>query len=307
MTDPVRSRITLRLVDASHADGEMPLAALARIAEETQQLVRRLARSIADRSGPGRTPVALEEQTEMFLVGFSAGSTLLELAGPRPEPQLDIGRVPVDTGTQAFAALVEAVQAAAAGSALPDAFDQPSTRGLRDWLGVLAEEATTVDVTAEIEARQPTTIHLEPKTARAAVVERETPSAPSARPERTIEGTLYAVNLHTGRYQIEDDVGHAIAAVATLFTAEQVAPLLGQRVQARGVPQFDDGGRLQSLELTRIASAPEIEGFDREAFFRVTELAELVRDVEPIRSIEDLAIPDLSEDDIESFLRAINE
>src|SRR5215211_1594153 len=86
-----RARLVFTLRDNRHHPGEIPLASLARIAAETQMLVRRLARSLDERGGPRRTPAAIEDATELMLVDVRPGSTALEVVGPVQEPQLDLG------------------------------------------------------------------------------------------------------------------------------------------------------------------------------------------------------------------------
>jgi hypothetical protein len=81
-----RARVIFTLHDSQHLPGEIPLTALAGIAAETQTLIRRLARSLDERSGPGRTPVAIENATELLLVAVRPGSTMLDVVGPAPSP-----------------------------------------------------------------------------------------------------------------------------------------------------------------------------------------------------------------------------
>src|SRR5215217_6519323 len=82
MTSRQRPLLRLRLGDNKHPDGEIPLQDLAQIARETQQTVRRLGRALVARPGPGRATSAIEQATELSLVGLAKGSTILEIAGP---------------------------------------------------------------------------------------------------------------------------------------------------------------------------------------------------------------------------------
>jgi len=50
-----------------------------------------------------------------------------------------------------------------------------------------------------------------------------------------------------------------------------------------------------------------VDDQDSAEHHRASEPTELLRGVEPIESIEDLAIPGLTEDEVVSFLRAIRE
>lgn len=126
-------------------------------------------------------------------------------------------------------------------------------------------------------------------------------------PSRTVEGVLYDVNLHTGRYVIEDDMGHAIALETSIFTRDHIAPLLGRRVRAEGTPRPDESGRLQAIEVTALTRAPDVEGLDPERFWRNVELDELLAGAEPLESLDELRIHGLTAEEGDAFLRAIRE
>ncbi len=95
--------------------------------------------------------------------------------------------------------------------------------------------------------------------------------------------------------------------VTSLFTTEQIAPLLGQRVAATGRPEYDESGKIREIDATNIAPAEDIPGIDTLRFWRRVELDELLRGAEPLRSIDDLAIPDLTEEEINVFLQSLHE
>lgn len=187
MTEDERPRLSLRLTGGDFGDGEIPLTALARIAYETQQLVKRLARSLAERSGPGRAPAAIDEATNLLLVGLRSGSTTLDIVGSRLQQPSLLG----DIGVEAIGTMLDGLQALSTERQLPAAFDDPSSRRLDGW-----------------------------------------------------------------------------------------------------------------LDLEDLRPAPQLEGVDGRRFFRNVELDELLRGKAPLRSLEDLVIEDLTDDEIEAFLAA---
>jgi hypothetical protein len=297
--------IRLRLLGGAYPDGEIALAALALIADRAQQLATRLARAEEDRGGPGRSPSRLAEGVRLMFVGIEPGSTQLLIAGPPRDPQLELGPLGEEVIERAFLQLVDGLAAAASGAALPGGYDDLSRRGLAEWLDALAEAAPEVEVEGRIGARQPRTVRMRPADASSSL--KEPPMAPSPPPAISVEGVLYAVNLHTGRYRLEDDMGTSIDLVTSLFTVEQVRPLLGQRVAASGTAKYDDAGKIKEIAATTISPAADIPGLDRARFWRNVELDELLRDARPLESIDDLAIPGLTEEEGDAFLRALRE
>jgi hypothetical protein len=305
MTTPERSMIRLRLLGGAYPDGEIPLANLALIADCAQRLATRLVRAEEGRGGPGRSPNRLAEGVRLMFVGIEPGTTQLLIAGPSGEPTLDLGHLGEEAIERAFGQIVDGLDAAASGHPLPDGYDDLSRRGLVDWIDALAQAAPEVEVEGRVGARQPKTVRMRPRDAMASL--QGAPMPPPTSPTITVEGVLYAVNLHTGRYRIEDDMGSSIDLVASMFTSQQVAPLLGERVAAGGTAKYDDAGRIKELHATTLTAAAEIEGIDAAHFERAIELDELLADAEPLISIDELAIPDLTEEEIGAFVRSLGE
>jgi len=208
--EPDRARLVLTLRDSRHRPGEIPLAELARIAHETQTLVRRLARSLDERSGAGRTPDAIDEVTELKLVGIHPGSTTLEVAGPTREPELDLGlHRSDDIGTRALDSFINGLDAITRHAPLPDAFDDICARSLQDWLGAMAASTSDLRLEASVGGRAARSIQLTPAVARAELVRRRTTQSTPVAPTQAVEGRLYAVDIDSGRYRIRDDAGTA--------------------------------------------------------------------------------------------------
>jgi hypothetical protein len=121
------------------------------------------------------------------------------------------------------------------------------------------------------------------------------------------EGTLYAVNLHTGRYTLEDDTGHSFPCIAEDADPALVGELLGKRVRAAGEVTRDVAGRVKALAAARLSAATPVPGLDREAFWRRTSREELLRNAKPLESLDELIIDGLTEEEEEAFLEALRE
>lgn len=119
----------------------------------------------------------------------------------------------------------------------------------------------------------------------------------------TVEGTLYALNLRTGQYRLEDDAGHSIFVQIELPT-DDVRPLIDQRVRASGAIRHDSQGR-PHLTAQELRSSEGVAGLDRDAFFASHELESLVATVEPLEALQGLAINDVSDDEADAFLIAL--
>ncbi|MBI4729599.1 MAG: hypothetical protein HY775_08905 [Acidobacteria bacterium] len=286
---------------APFPDGEIPLHRLALIAERTQAVVQRLARSLTDRGTRGRTPQFIEAAAELRLIAIRAGSTVLEIAGPSFQAELDLGEVPAGVGTQALATLIGGVEAAAAQSALPDAFDELSREAFVEWFRAF-EDAEEVGVRGTVGGTSFET-NMVPRGAgvylgSAAILKERTVDA-----ARSVEGILYAVNLHTGLFRLQDDAGLSIT-VSSSLSPDEAAPLLGKRVRASGSARRDATGHL-SIDAVALVSSEGIPGLDASKFFARTDLDSLVANVTPLESVGSLALEDVTEDEAEAFRSAL--
>lgn len=304
MTTSERSTVWLRLVGGQYPDGEIPLGELGALANSGQRLAARLARAEEGRSGPGRSPDRLFDGVKLMFIGIEAGSTQLHIAGPPREPQLDLGPLSDEIVERVFLRLTEGLEAAAVGRELPEGYDDLSRRALVELLDALAQAAPEVEVVARVGTRDPKIVRLNPAAARDSI---QAPPPPPVPPEISVEGVLYAVNLHTGRYRIEDDMGSIIDLVASLFTNDQIRPLLGGRVAASGSAVYDDNGRIKEVDATTITPAFGIDGLDPGRFWQAVEIEELLKDASPIESLNELLIPGLTEEEGDEFLRALSE
>ena len=82
------------------------------------------------------------------------------------------------------------------------------------------------------------------------------PTLDALRGDVTIVGRLYAVNLHTHRLLVQDDVGHQFALPNVADDAD-IGPLLGRHVVVTGLPEFDARGQLKRIRESAISAAPD--------------------------------------------------
>ncbi len=303
-----RTLLRLHLVGGDHADGEVPLEQLGQIAERTQTLVLRIARGLSGREGAGRTPAPLRAATRLLLVALGAGSTTLDVAGPPLQAELDLGDdVPSNVTEQSLDVLAGALSAAA----YPDA---PVPAGLStsagDTLDALLADLSAyrrVDVTVK-RARSIQHIMLVPPQARETLETKRTSPADlsGATTARVVEGILYAVDLHSGRFRVEDDLGNSISLRVPTELMEGVEGLLARRVRAAGTARVSRDGRLLDVVVTDLAGAPEISGLEPLPFWHNADLEAALRQRPPVRSIDDLEIADLTDEEADGFWAAID-
>src|ERR1022692_1012294 len=302
-----RSRLQLRLAGGAERDGEMPLAELAKVADGAQRVVSRIARGMVDR-GPGSVPRQVADATTLFLTGFRPGSIVLEIALPESaEDTLAAEGMPVGLGEMALAVLAESLEALSGDEAQPmlpvgadegvvECLDQllRSLRGYRD---------VTVDCELGGRVRR---AEFAPKSARELL--RGALSQPSvpyvSADHQALTGRLYALNLRTGTFRIEDDARHSIRLAVPEDVRGEAAQLIGTRVRAIGMASLDDRRRLLSFDVAAFEQLPEL--VDQAAFFERHDLVIPERGIgedDPAQGV----IPDLSEDDIEEFMSALEQ
>jgi len=303
---PERPVIRMRLRGASARDGEIPLTDLGRLAEETQALIRRLARGLVGQRGPGRAPFQIERSTSLTLVGLHAGSTILEIAGPvEAEDALDFGNLPLDLGDRALIMFLEGMSAlGSANPELPVGYDAAAVNDLQVWLRSV-RGYKTVELDSDIRGRR-VRASIEPAKARRTVRELQPqPSMPYVSPtEQALEGSLYALNMHTGTYSIKDDSQHTIRLKVPPDIREEAAQLINQRVRAIGTPELYGSRRLVAFMAYRLIPAPDLAVLHQQGgFFERHDLA--VAAVADDRTLNEWAIEDLSAEEVDGFLSAL--
>jgi hypothetical protein len=296
----------MRIRGASARDGEIPLTDLGRLAEETQALVRRLARGLVGQRGPGRASFQIEKSTALTLVGLRAGSTILDIAGPmEAEDALDFGNMPLDLGDRALIMFLEGMSALGSTTPeLPVGYDAAAVDDLQTWLKSI-RGYKSVELDSNIRGRR---FHasVQPIAARRMVRELQPqPSMPYVSPtEQALEGSLYALNMHTGTYSIRDDSQHTIRLKLPPEIREEAAQLINQRVRAIGKPEIDDSNRLTGFTAYRLIPAPDLAVLHLQGrFFERHDLTAVAAADD--RMLSEWVIEDLSEAEVDGFLSAL--
>ena len=273
MANDVRPRISLRLIGGPTEDGEIRLDDLSKIARETQALVRGLARGLVGRRSSGRPPRVIEQATALTLVGLHPGSTILEIAAPTLAANtLEAEGMPQDLGPRTLTLLYEAMEAV---------------------------EGDSTELPVGIDAAQPIL---------PLVGEPPAPSLPFVSPHhQALSGRLYALNLNTGTFSIEDDSGRKIRITVPDDLRDDAAIFINRRVRAVGQPVVDEAGRLTGFRVASLDPQPELEGLDQGEFFDRHDLTP--RRAVPVDEAEtdDWAIPGIPEEEANNFLTTLSE
>jgi hypothetical protein len=285
----------------------MPLAELAKVAGQTQRVVARIAEGMVDDRGTGRLHQNVTNATTLSLIGLRSGSTVLDIALPQPAlDQLPADGMPAELGEMAVTVLVESLEILSEDDlqpVLPVGVDDITVRDIDVWLRAL-RSYSRISIDAEL-SRSALRAEITPREARAKL--RNAASQPSityvSASHQAVTGKLYAVNLRTGSFRIEDDAGHSIRLNVSEEIRDEVAQLINRRVRAYGKASLDSRHRLVSFDVDGLEEAPELM-IDQGAFFEKHEL------VAPSRSITQAelevgVISDLSDDEIDAFLSAL--
>jgi hypothetical protein len=301
-----RPTLHLRLSGQNGHDGEIPLTDLAKVADQTQRVVTRIARGMIDDRNPGPIPKNVFDATTLFLVGLGVGSTVLEIALSEPaENILSAQDMPLELGEIALTAFTESLEILSEDEpepVLPVGIDDRAVEGIDQWLRAL-RRYSRITIDAKL-GRNSFQAEIVPRVARrrlqSAMSQPAMPYVSSH--HQALTGRLYALNLRTGTFRIEDDAGHSIQLTVPEDMRTEAAQLVNIRVRAIGNASLDEHHRLRSFNVAALEELPEL--VDQMAFFERHDL------IEPSRPItaDDLTlgvIPDLSDDEIDEFMAAL--
>jgi hypothetical protein len=306
MAELPRPTLHLRLSGQSGHDGEISLTDLAKVADQTQRVVTRIARGMIDDRNPGPIPKNVSDATTLFLVGLGVGSTVLDIALSEPtENILSAQDIPLELGEIALTAFAESLEILSENEpepVLPVGIDDRAVEDIDQWLRTL-RRYSRITIDAEL-GRNSFQAEIVPRVARkrlqSAMSQPTMPYVSSH--HQALTGRLYALNLRTGTFKIEDDAGHSIQLTVPEDMRTEAAQLVNMRVRAIGNASLDEHHRLRSFKVAALEELPEF--VDQMAFFERHDL------IEPPRSItaDDLTlgiIPDLSDDEIDEFMAAL--
>jgi len=163
-----------------------------------------------------------------------------------------------------------------------------------------ALNCTELEVTTTVAGREPRHAHLSPTEAGAIVESALSARQPEIRPV-VVSGELYKVDIHSGRFRIEDDLGSSIELIVTGEPAA-VAGLVGGRVEVRGGAEYDPNGRL--LRVSNATVAASATHFEASSFRMSVSIEELLANAEPFDAFEG-GIEGLDDEEIEAFMATI--
>ncbi len=277
-------------------DGAIPLTELAKIAQHVQEAVDRIARGLSGKDGPGRPPEELRRLSKLEAVGIEAGSAVLQIEAPHDmeEFPLDFGQP--DAGVQAVGVFVASLAALSEGEDPPESVSGSAQKAIHSFLRAV-ENHESVTVTSEANSA----------TARAQFVPRQVkaPDHPEAaeEPGSTIQvvGRLYSVNLDKHSYRVRDEFGRSqhFTLDDDLDHRRIARALLGETVKVTAKSVADRAGEpMQATAVSRVESPPSAE-------YRSWDALGAIEAAEAVVSIEDLAIPDLDEAEVDAFWRAV--
>lgn len=306
MAELPRPILHLRLSGEHVRDGEMSLADLAKVADQTQRVVTRIARGMIDDRRPGPIPQNALDATTLFLIGLGRGSRILEIAlSSGAQDTLRAPGMPIQLGEMALTALVGSLEILSedeASPVLPVGIDDRAVEDIDQWLRALRGYGrVTIDAELSLGSFQAAIV---PRDARKMLQNATSqPTMPYVSADhQALTGRLYALNLRTGTFKIEDDAGHSIRLTVPEDMRSEAAQLVNIRVRAIGKASLDERHRLRSFSVAALEELPDF--IDQMAFFERHDL------IVPPRSItsDDLTlgvISDLSDDEIDEFMTAL--
>lgn len=304
-----RPTLRLRLDTDSGPQGEIRLAELAKVADQTQRIITHIAQRLVGDTITGRATTNIASATTLSLVGLRSGSTVLEIAlPPIDDDVLQAEDMPVDIGQMALSLFAQGLCILAeddSAPALPLGIDERVVQDIERWLTTL-RPYQTVDVEAHVDGER-TWAHISPRVARQALRRAEgPPDVPYVSAHhQALTGQLYALNLRTGTFKIEDGLGHSIPLVVPEHVRGDASQFIGRRVRVIGSATLDERHRLQSFVVSSLEETPE-------HFFRQSEFFDRHELIIPPRGVANSeldsgVIPDLSDDEITQFMLAFDE
>ncbi|WP_415972522.1 hypothetical protein [Rhodococcus sp. 077-4] len=239
------TQFEFRLSGSDAPEGELDADDLIALVQSLKSVAMNIGRSETDADPLGRAPARVHRVANL-VVGLAPGSTrlLVRRAGAGPDA-LDFDLADEEAFDAKFAQLVESIGL----DHRPDWVSDSLSHAAGELASALRRAAPEVEFKAGGLTRQAfTTTALRPETWEVAT---------SLSIElSTFVGRLYSANLHTHRFQVEDDVGNQVA-LPDVADDSELGPLLGRHVTVTGTPEVGADGQLKRLLNSRIAALPE--------------------------------------------------
>jgi len=277
----------LQLKGVSAPEGEIDADHLLAIVQSLKEIATKIGRAETSAEPVGRPPRRVERVARL-LIGLAPGSTrVLARRAGAGEGSFDLDLADELAFDERFASLVNAI----ALDRRPDWVDDSLSLAAADLTAALQQAASEVEV--RVDGRPQ-------RTFRTAAIHRETwrVAVPQGAKKVTFVGRLYAVNLNTHHFRVQDDAGNQVALPHVRRDTEVVG-LINTHVAVTGIPQRDARGRLAQIHGATIEGAPDL--LDGAAVPEAASLDEILQSApgpDPDGGIN------LTDDEFASFLAA---
>jgi hypothetical protein len=243
----ISKQFEFHLKGASAPEGELEADHLLAIVTSLKEVATKVGRAETDAEAVGRPPARVQRVARL-LIGLVPGSTtVLARRVGAGDGALDFDLPDEQAFDERFEALVESIA------------DDRRPSWVSDSLSLAAEAlaGSLQQAAPEVEFR----VGGQPRRSfRTVDVHRETWQV-VATPDTeavTFVGRLYAANLNTRRFQVQDDVGNQVG-LPDVADDRHAVSLLGSYVIVNGSPRVDPDGRLTHIHEARIEAAPSLD------------------------------------------------
>jgi hypothetical protein len=294
--------------------GKVSIRDLEKLGPLLQSGLERMARVLSGEPGkaPGTVPRAIEDATNLMLIGIRPGSAVLALELPLPEERMTVeeGLFPLpapDLGQRALEAFVRGLHELESGGSgqVPEAWDNSVMEIAEELANFASERDVVIHLQARASRRPARVARIAPD-----IAERFQVRHAPIRQRRTARGRLYMVDLKAGRIDVEDEKGQRVQCLFPPHLEGEVRRLVGSQVVIGGEEQVDLAlGKRGRLELSVLEPASEAVPM-HEVFWMNPSAAEQAAEqgVGPIASVAQLAAPGVfTDEEVEAFLAAIRE
>ncbi|MGH3565224.1 MAG: hypothetical protein ACRDRH_04170 [Pseudonocardia sp.] len=231
--------LALRLQGTGVEDGQLTFTGIHRITGALQLLATRIGRTLIGQEGPGRSPLAVENATELRLRGLLRGSTVLDVAvGEDQVLGEGLEHQTVDQLFELFNGL---------------ATDTPppwTTPAIGNAMVQVVDALTAVSERCELTSPGRIPVPVRPRSASRSVWPTEDGDT-RTQADVSVSGRLDLVDLRRARFRIRDAVGNDIVLLE-VANVDDAAQLVGQPVTALGEGDLGARGQILAVKGARV-------------------------------------------------------
>ncbi|MDV8021645.1 hypothetical protein [Rhodococcus sp. IEGM 1330] len=282
------TQFEFRLKESNAPEGELDADDLIALVQSLKAVAMSIGRSETDADRLGRAPSRVHRVANL-VIGLAPGSTrlLVRRAGAGVDA-LDFDLADEEGFDSKFERLVESIGL----DHRPDWVSDSLSNAAGELASALRRAAPEVEFKADgLTVQTFYTAALRPETWEVA--------AGVSTEFLTFIGRLYSANLHTHRFQVEDDAGNQVA-LPDVADDSGLGPLLGRYVTVTGTPEAGADGQLKRLLNSRIVAL-----LDGVAEMGVRDSIPLGDILAAAPGIEPGGIDGVSDDEADAFFAAI--